>query len=150
MSRSATPVLKHALYLFAALWIMRPVTAVAQADEERLKAAHRLVQAVELDSSLARFASRQTPTGDTASIARLQAFLTKYLDVARLRDSAAAQYARSFTTNELTTLAAFFESELGKKYLAVQPRVADALQPIFTAVFREHMSEFQREVLRIP
>ena len=151
LSRIPTLVLSYGLYGIAALCFLGAGTAAAQVDDGRSKAAHRLVQALELDASLERLAFRQTASAaDSASIARLQQFLAKYLDVARLRDSAASQYARSMTTSELTALAGLFESDLGKKYLALQPHVADALQPILSAVFREHMSEFQREVLRIP
>jgi hypothetical protein len=138
---------------FAAFPVLLSVIAMTTTGAQqpaRLDLANRLLDAIQFDRLVDRMGAPQSSSADTATIQRYRAFITKHLDVRRLRERAAAQYAELFTEEELGELVRFFESPAGRKYTSSQPKIIEAIQPIIAAVFREHFDEYRREVLGLP
>src|SRR6185312_198731 len=77
---------------------------------------------------------RETPTADDATIAAAQKLIHDAL-VARedeYKQMVAAVYKSNFTEEELKTLAAFYRSDVGKKYITTVPTIIKEMIPLAT------------------
>lgn len=146
-------------------------------DSERLAAATRLVEALHIDRqydsiftllipamTTQLFSSMRDSTKVSAQIRAyladdahraeaqrlfaaeaLKGFKARY---AAFSAATASEYARAFTLDELRGLAAFYESPLGQKTLAVLPGLQQRLAPIGMSAGREVGIEAMKETLR--
>lgn len=140
------------VFLAPLLCVLAMNTADAQSGPSpKMRLAHRLLDALQWDVSLERFAGRQSSSAfDSAAVSRYREFRAKYFDMPKMRDAVATEYARLFSESELEEMVKFFESPAGRKYVETQLQIADVLQPMIAAVFKEHMEEYKRDVLGLP
>jgi hypothetical protein len=120
---------------------------------ERLTLANRLLDAMDFDNTRSRFNSQtvpgRSPQAEQAAKADA-AFTAKYMGPKVLRQPLVEAYATLFTAEELRELVAFYESPTGRKLTKSQPELANALQGVMSRVYRDHLEEYSRDVLKIP
>jgi hypothetical protein len=56
--------------------------------------------------------------------------------------------AELYTEGELNELVAFHESPVGRKFIEMQPKTAEALQGVIGEIYRTHAAEFQELLLK--
>ncbi|HYD52594.1 MAG TPA: DUF2059 domain-containing protein [Gemmatimonadaceae bacterium] len=130
-----------------ALALSLPMSDVsAQSAKERL--ATRILDAQQYETFAARMGAQGV--APDSQMSKHNAFLAKHIDRAEVRRRIIAAYVEHFTEEELTAIASFFEMPVGAKYQQFIPLIQVAVQPIYSAVFKEHAEEYRREVLGIP
>ena len=134
------------------LMAMNSASSQSPPPSDRIQLANRVLDGLQFDKTIERFATHQSSrlAADSAALGRWRKFERKYFDMPKMRLAAAAKYAELFTATELTELAQFLESPAGSKYVELQPRLAEAIQPVIAAAFRDHFEEFRHDVLGLP
>lgn len=120
-------------------------------DSTRLALARRLLDVMQHDTQLERLT--RPPTGAMGRVGdeavRLhREFQLKYLTPDKVRPPVERALAELYTEGELKELIAFHDSPLGRKYIAMQPKIAEAAQGVIGEVYRTHAAEFQEILLK--
>jgi hypothetical protein len=113
-----------------------PGANAAQIDPERLKAARELMAVVKADQNmtmlvpmiLSQLRSVMPPLAPEAEKARdeVMAEIEKQFKArtGEILDKLAMLYAQRFTADEMRTVAAFYQTEAGQKFVAAMPQLA--------------------------
>ena len=119
-------------------------------DSTRLVLAQRLLDAMQYDTQLARLTKPPSgPAQATDEAVRLhREFQLKYLTPDKIRPPVERALADLYTEGELKELIAFHESPIGRKYIAMQPKIAEATQGVISEVYRTHAAELQEILLK--
>lgn len=113
---------------------------------ERLALVDSLLTAMDFDRSITGNAAMQLPkladSSARAGISAYQAFAKKYLTVEAIRPRVANRYAELFSDDELRDMLRFYQSAVGKKFVGLQPSLAQASQAAIAQIVHEHMTEY--------
>jgi hypothetical protein len=132
-------------------------TGVAFADDaSSRKAAVDLLSLMDMENLLKQGIEQElnaqlqgTPMAATLG-PKIKGFLSRYLTWKTLEPEFVALYQKSFSEEELTQLIAFYKSPLGKKTIAVMPRLQMQGAQIAKTKVQAHMNELLQMLQAAP
>lgn len=130
-----------------ALLVFLPASIPAQ-DSTRIVLAQEVLSAMDFDAHLnVGFLASRDSASESPFEQTLRALRRKYVSPALVRTAVANAYASAFTADELSALATFFASPIGRKFERLRPSLAASGQTVIARALRAHEAELRASIM---